>query len=190
MVRCFNRRKCAGVFYVSCKRGETIMLNNLHWVVQALRGLDVISNVTTTPAAPTGITTQNFCSGNNPTVLNLTATGTAIKWYAASNGGSALASSIALSNGSVYYASQTVSGCEGTLRLSDTARVNPSPSVNAGAAFDLYLTKGAELRLALGGSYTGTATSAVWTDGGAGGSFTGNDGTSFGAANATYTAML
>jgi len=41
----------------------------------------------TTPAAPTGTASQSFCSGASPTVANLTATGTAIQWYAASSGG-------------------------------------------------------------------------------------------------------
>src|SRR5678809_1383620 len=50
------------------------------------------------PAAPTGTATQNFCASNNPTVANLTATGGApILWYSAASGGSALASTAALS---------------------------------------------------------------------------------------------
>ncbi|WP_342446969.1 glycine-rich domain-containing protein, partial [Flavobacterium denitrificans] len=38
--------------------------------------------------APTGTVSQSFCSGASPTVANLAATGTAIKWYSASSGGS------------------------------------------------------------------------------------------------------
>ncbi len=74
--------------------------------------------VSASPAAPTGITTQSFCSA--PTVANLTATGTGIKWYAASAGGSALLSTDVLVNGSHYYASQTVSGCESEIRFDVT----------------------------------------------------------------------
>ena len=80
------------------------------------------------PAAPTGSTPQTFCAGNNSTVANLAATGTAIKWYAASTGGSALLSTTALVNGTHYYASQTVGGCESTSRFDVTANVVQPPA--------------------------------------------------------------
>ena len=67
-------------------------------------------------AAPTGTATQSFCSGSNPTVMNLSATGTAIKWYSAPTGGTALTSTTAVTTGN-YYASQTVNGCESDLRF-------------------------------------------------------------------------
>lgn len=60
-------------------------------------------------------------SGSSPFSITLTSTvsnlssavsGTAIQWYAANTGGSPLASSVALSSGTVYFASQTISGCE------------------------------------------------------------------------------
>ena len=68
--------------------------------------------------APTGAAVQSFCSGG--TVANLTATGSGIKWYAASTGGAALATSTALVNGNHYYASQTSAGCESTARFDVT----------------------------------------------------------------------
>lgn len=64
-----------------------------------------------------------------PTVADLTTTsGSNIKWYGASTGGSALATSTALTNGTIYYASQTVNGVESTSRLAVTATVNPLPT--------------------------------------------------------------
>ena len=81
-------------------------------------------------SAPTGSTAQTFCSGS--TVANLTATGTNIKWYATSTGGTALASTTALVNGTTYYASQTVNGCESTTRLAVTVSLN-NPTVSATA---------------------------------------------------------
>uniref|UniRef100_UPI0037BFBC79 Ig-like domain-containing protein n=1 Tax=Flavobacterium sp. TaxID=239 RepID=UPI0037BFBC79 len=78
--------------------------------------------------APTGNTTQTFCSGS--TVSNLTATGTNIQWYTASTGGTALASTTALVNGTTYYASQTVNGCESTTRLAVIVSLN-NPTVSA-----------------------------------------------------------
>ena len=79
------------------------------------------------PAAPTGPTAQAFCSGTSPTVASLTATGSAIKWYAAATGGTPLATTTLLANNTHYYASQTVSGCESINRLNITTTVNTSP---------------------------------------------------------------
>lgn len=56
-------------------------------------------------------TPQSFCANTNPTVANLTATGTAIKWYNVATGGAPLAGSTPLSPG-IYYVTQTTSGCE------------------------------------------------------------------------------
>jgi hypothetical protein len=62
-----------------------------------------------------------------PTVSSLVATGSIegaiIKWYTASSGGSQYNGKEALVNGQVYYASQTVNGCESTTRLAVMASV-------------------------------------------------------------------
>ncbi|MEY3505169.1 MAG: hypothetical protein RL349_1767, partial [Bacteroidota bacterium] len=50
------------------------------------------------PAAPTGAASQTFCSG--ATVAQLNATGTAVQWYATPTGGSPLANTTVLINGS------------------------------------------------------------------------------------------
>lgn len=62
----------------------------------------------TPPSDPTA-SNQSFSSG--ATVADLVATGTAIKWYSASTGGSPLTSSTTLASGT-YYVSQTVNDCE------------------------------------------------------------------------------
>ena len=91
----------------------------------------VAVTVTTTPGTPTGSASQSFCSGNNPTVANLTATGSGILWYAASSGGSSLTTSTALSDNTHYYASQTVSGCESNSRLDVIIRLHPPQTFKA-----------------------------------------------------------
>ena len=83
----------------------------------------VVVSITPIPPAPTGSTPQLFCSNNNPTVSNLSATGSNIQWYSAATGSTALTSSTALIDGNHYYASQTVSGCESTTRLDVTVNV-------------------------------------------------------------------
>ena len=62
--------------------------------------------------------------------------------------------------------------------------VNALPTVSAGGAVNAICQSGTTA--ALGGSFGGGATSAVWSDGGAGGSFTNNGGSTPGTA--TYTA--
>ena len=87
----------------------------------------VVVTVTTT-AAPTA-TAQTFC--NSATVANLTATGFGLKWYAGETGGSALASTEALSS-TTYYVSQTVNSCEGP-RTSVVVTVNTTAAPTATA---------------------------------------------------------
>lgn len=144
--------------------------------------------VTITPA-PTGTATATFCATNNPTVANLTATGTAIQWYAAATLGSPLASTVALVNGTTYYASQTVSGCESMTRFPVAVTVNTtscpnieyanlqfpgSANINQGASIDVYATvfkagvtepvgQGANITAWIGYSTTNTDPS-TWTN--------------------------
>lgn len=72
--------------------------------------------------APEADTTQTLCA--NATVGQLEAEGEGIKWYADETGGSSIAPGTALENGSVYYASQTVGGCESTARTAVTVTIN------------------------------------------------------------------
>lgn len=76
-----------------------------------------------TPSAPTA-SAQSFCSSISPTVADLTVTsGSSIKWYDASTNGNLLASGTVLTSGT-FYASQTVSGCESTIRTSVAITLN------------------------------------------------------------------
>lgn len=67
-------------------------------------------------------------------VSDLQATGSNIKWYAASSGGNALASNTVISNGTTYYASQTVNGVESASRLAVTASLDITPCAPTGTA--------------------------------------------------------
>jgi hypothetical protein len=78
----------------------------------------------------------------------------------------------------------TSGGSCGTATASKTVVVNPNPTVNAGVAIAAICQGGTTA--ALGGSYGGGATSAVWSDGGAGGTFANNSGST--PNTATYTA--
>ena len=89
------------------------------------------------PPAPTGSTSQSFCTINNPIIANLTAAGTAIQWYTSSSGGSALSTSTALASGTTYYSGQTTGGCMSDTRLAVTVTVSdpPAPTGNTSQSF-------------------------------------------------------
>ena len=75
--------------------------------------------------APSGSSSQVFCASTSPTIASLAATGTAIRWYGVAVGGSELASSTPLVNGTQYYATQTIGGCESSTRLNVTVTLSP-----------------------------------------------------------------
>jgi len=68
------------------------------------------------PTAPIGASDQKFCSSGNPTITNLTATGTNIQWYTSATGGTALTNTTPLTT-NTYYASQSDTNCESSDRL-------------------------------------------------------------------------
>jgi len=104
----------------------TSLINGNHYYAsQTLNSCESLVRLDATvliTVAPTGASTQTFCS--SATVANLVVSGTGIKWYASSTGGTPLAITTALVNGSHYYASQTVNSCESSTRLDVTAYVN------------------------------------------------------------------
>lgn len=71
-------------------------------------------------AAPTGNNNQSFCSTANATLNEIVLAGTAITWYDSLNGNVILPNNTPLADGTTYYATQTVNGCESTLRLAVT----------------------------------------------------------------------
>ncbi|WP_413999995.1 gliding motility-associated C-terminal domain-containing protein [Flavobacterium sp. W1B] len=76
---------------------------------------------------PTATSPQTFCSG--ATVASLVATGTALKWYAASTGGTALPGTDVLTTKN-YYVSQNSGSCE-SARTLVAVTVNASPTISA-----------------------------------------------------------
>jgi gliding motility-associated-like protein len=68
------------------------------------------------PTAPSGTSNQSFCTPDAPTLNNIAITGNNVIWYDASSGGTTLPGTTLLVNGAVYYASQTINGCESLTR--------------------------------------------------------------------------
>jgi hypothetical protein len=102
-------------------------------------GCYVISPVVVTidvTSAPTGSATQTFCGAAN--LSQLSVTGSNIRWYSAATGGveypASIWTAVGLVNGTTYYASQTVNGCESAPRIAVTVTINAIPSApNASA---------------------------------------------------------
>ncbi|MEQ8580848.1 gliding motility-associated C-terminal domain-containing protein [Marinoscillum sp.] len=85
--------------------------------------------VNTSILAPTGESSQSFCTADNPTIANLVVTGSNIKWYSNPTGGSPLSEATSLVSGTKYYASQTEDGAESSERLEVTVTVNTTPTI-------------------------------------------------------------
>lgn len=68
------------------------------------------TNLNLTSPIPTGDINQVFINGD--TLADLIVTGTNLQWYANSSDTNPIPSSTALVNGTTYYVSQTVNGCE------------------------------------------------------------------------------
>jgi gliding motility-associated-like protein len=83
-------------------------------------------------STPTGDSIQKFCSVTTPTLTNLVLTDITtdtVKWYASPVGGTALANSTPLVNGTTYYAARSALGCESYKRLKITVTVFKSANV-------------------------------------------------------------
>jgi surface protein len=61
---------------------------------------------------PTAEEIQEFCGTANPTISDLEIQGTQVRWYASANATQELPASTLLVDGTTYYATQTVNGCE------------------------------------------------------------------------------
>jgi hypothetical protein len=113
--------------------------------------------VNTVPGAPTVNTPVSYCQ--NTTAGALTATGTALKWYTASTGGTgsttAPVPATTTAGTTNYYVSQTVNGCESARAIIDvTINAAPGvPTVNTPVSYCQNTTAGA---------LTATGTALKW----------------------------
>jgi hypothetical protein len=103
---------------------ETPLVNGqTYYASQTVNGCESQSRLAVTAiiintSEPTGFSTQEFC--NSAIINDIIVNGTNIKWYDAANGGNLLTLGTSLVNGMIYYASQTVNGCESQNRLAVT----------------------------------------------------------------------
>jgi hypothetical protein len=79
--------------------------------------------------APTGLSTQFFCS--SATIADINVTGTAIKWYDSTTGGNLIPNTTALVNGNTYYAASVINSCESSARLAITTIIQNIPEITS-----------------------------------------------------------
>ncbi|MCC9064402.1 gliding motility-associated C-terminal domain-containing protein [Flavobacterium piscisymbiosum] len=105
-----------GIYYAAIKDPVSGCESNVRLAV----------NVTVSdPGTPTLITagTQNFCLVNAPTFASIQFNQPNIVWYTALTGGTAIASTTALTSGTYYAAIKDASGCESKTRLAVAVNV-------------------------------------------------------------------
>ena len=127
----------------------------------------IVVTVNATPAAPAVTSTVNYCQ--NAPATALTATGSNLLWYTAATGGTgnALAPtpSTNVIGNTLYYVSQTVSGCEGP-RATITVNVFAIPAAPTVTAAIAYCQN------ATASVLTATGTNLLWYTGASGGTGT------------------
>jgi sugar lactone lactonase YvrE len=117
----------------------TALVTGNYYVSQTVNSIEsartTVSVTVNTTVAPTA-SAQTFCNG--ATVANLVATGTSLKWYTVTTGGTALASTFSLVSGN-FYVSQTLNSCESTrtlviVTINTTPPPTSSPQAFCGSA--------------------------------------------------------
>ena len=195
----YNSSGAIGGATASTYTAPTLTANNAYYAVVSSGGgcgsaTTSTTSVTVRPALTATLTggTTPICTGTSPGTFTVTAVGASgvytYQWYNASGPlpGSTASTYTAptLTANNQYYASVTDgSGC-GSVSTTPAVIVVQAPTVTGGGVIAPICQGGTTA--ALGGSFGGTATSAVWTDGGAGGSFANNGGAT--PNTATYTA--
>lgn len=115
-------------------KNTDVLLSGNYYASQTINGCESVARTgiqvtIQNTNVPVGFSTQDFCSPFVPKIADLTATGSNIKWFDKAIGGNLLNSSTVLVNGSTYYASQTVNGCESTNRLAVKVTIYPNQPI-------------------------------------------------------------
>ncbi|MCZ8197217.1 MAG: T9SS type B sorting domain-containing protein [Flavobacterium sp.] len=81
-------------------------------------------------AAPTGNANQSFCATQNATLNEIAISGNTINWYSSPSSTVILPTTTLLVNGSTYYATQTINGCESVNRIAVTITLTTTLNAN------------------------------------------------------------
>lgn len=99
----------------------TLLTDGVYYASQTISGCEsgriaVLISILNTPP-PTAISPQTFCIAQASTLNNLIVNGTAVLFYDSMATGNLLPNSTLLVDGTTYYASQNLNGCESVQRL-------------------------------------------------------------------------
>ncbi|RED23827.1 gliding motility-associated-like protein [Flavobacterium cutihirudinis] len=94
----------------------TLLQNDTYYVTQTSDNCEsgrfaITVKIQDTPI-PTADSPQKFCIQKNAKISDIEILGQSIKWYDSSSSVNSLSESTSLENGTTYYASQSISGCE------------------------------------------------------------------------------
>lgn len=81
--------------------------------------IPVLINIQNTQI-PSGLLVQTFCSTQNSTLNDVVVNGVNLNWYNSISSTTALPSTTILTDGAIYFVTQTINGCESINRLSVT----------------------------------------------------------------------
>ncbi len=124
---------------------ETVLTETTYYVSQIPEGscesetrTAVTVQFSVIPPPATDETTQVFCGAGTVADLDVEADGDVV-WYSAATGGEVVGEATALTNGSTYYASQFIDGCESATRTPVTATISivDAPEATSPQAFSL-----------------------------------------------------
>lgn len=99
--------------------------------------------IITSPALPTGSSSQTFCAIDAPNISDIQISGQDIIWYDAS--GNVVNTTIPLVDGTTYYASQTINGCESD-KIAIQVKVNATPLPTGNANQDFCTSRNAQIK--------------------------------------------
>jgi len=106
-----------------------------YWVEVTANGIKCRKNITITVVntpSPTGPSTQSLC--NNTTIKDLVINGSNIVWYATATSTTPLNINTPLVNGTTYFASQTIGGCESKSRFATLISIINVPNLTGESA--------------------------------------------------------
>ncbi|MNU64532.1 Beta-propeller repeat protein [compost metagenome] len=109
---------------------------NTYYASQIINGCESIDRLAVTViigeiVAPTGSAQQNFC--NSADITDLAVVGSSIQWYSDSIGNTLVNAGVNLVNGAIYYASETINGCESIDRLAVTVAIDETAAPTGSA---------------------------------------------------------
>ena len=147
---------------------ETISVNPTEttefWVDVTTNGVTCREYVTinvTAPVAPTGDPVQGGCSDFTVGSNNNAFTGENLQWYATPSGGNALPDSHLLVDGTYYYISQTVDGCESSDRF-EFLYLAPDPTITID---NTVICEGDSTTVSVSSSPSQGSTTFLWNTG-------------------------